>query len=103
MQREVAYVQKQMGDSIVVTAPLYHQFTMNATLLPRDSFEMAYKVAAEDVLHQFDAYIIDYCLLIFSSLQNSESSWVRARRSGTRSISSHGTVKQNVLLDEEED
>lgn len=57
LQREAAYVQKQMGDSIVVTAPLYHQFTMNAILLPRDSFEMAYKVAAEDILRQFDAYL----------------------------------------------
>lgn len=35
MQREVAYVQKQMGDSIVVTAPLYHQFTMNGRWMPR--------------------------------------------------------------------
>lgn len=57
LQREAAYVQKQLGEAIEVTAPLYHQFTMNAILLPQDSFEMAYDVAKEDVLRQFDAYL----------------------------------------------
>lgn len=57
LQREADYVQQQMGDSIVVVAPYYHQFTMNAISLSKDSFEVAYNIAKEDLLRQFDAFL----------------------------------------------
>lgn len=54
---EMDYVHRRMGDSLNFFAPYYHQFTMNAILLPTDSFLSAFKVATQDVQAAFDYYI----------------------------------------------
>lgn len=55
--KEIAYIEKKYSDSLNVFAPYYHQFTMNAILLSRDSFEQAYDIAKADAKKAFDYYL----------------------------------------------
>lgn len=60
LQQEMDFIAAQLGDSLNMYAPYYHQFTMNAILLPRDSFQMAFDKAQEEVKQAFEYYIHHY-------------------------------------------
>lgn len=57
MTREMEFAQTQFGDSLNFYSPYYHQFTMNAILLPADSFAVIFRQAQDDVNAAFDYYI----------------------------------------------
>ena len=60
LQQEMDFIAAQLGDSLNMYAPYYHQFTMNAILLPRDSFQIAFDKAQEEVKQAFEYYIRYY-------------------------------------------
>ncbi|MBQ0154117.1 MAG: DUF3089 domain-containing protein [Bacteroidales bacterium] len=57
IQPEIEWMAEQIGDSVNFFAPFYHQFTMNAILLPQDSFAIAFETAKQDVRKQFKQYL----------------------------------------------
>ncbi|MBQ0075692.1 MAG: DUF3089 domain-containing protein, partial [Bacteroidales bacterium] len=57
MQPEIEWMARHIGDSVNFFAPFYHQFTMNAILLPQDSFAIAFETAKQDVSKQFKHYL----------------------------------------------
>ncbi|MCQ2310221.1 MAG: DUF3089 domain-containing protein [Paludibacteraceae bacterium] len=57
LQQEIDFITDYLGDSLNVFAPYYHQFTMNAILLPADSFQKAFDVARTDITQQFKSYL----------------------------------------------
>ena len=60
LQQEMDFIAEQLGDSFNMYSPYYHQFTMNAILLPKDSFQVAFDQAQQEVLQAFDYYIKHY-------------------------------------------
>lgn len=57
MQQEIDFIKQQLGDSLNLFAPFYRQFTMNAILLPNDSFAQAFDFAKRDIQRQFKHYL----------------------------------------------
>lgn len=57
MNHEMEFAQRSFGDSLNFFSPYYHQFTMNAILLPEDSFAVTFRRSQDDINAAFDYYI----------------------------------------------
>ncbi|MCQ2310158.1 MAG: DUF3089 domain-containing protein [Paludibacteraceae bacterium] len=57
LDQEASFIASQLGDSMNVYIPYYHQFTMNSILLPQDSFQLAYNHAQQEIEDAFAYYI----------------------------------------------
>lgn len=57
-RKEMAFVEKNIAqDDFNFFAPYYHQFVMDATLLPKEYFQRVYKKVTQEVWLQFDDYM----------------------------------------------